>query len=90
MSDKTYVLNGVLPAPVKDGNNITPAGPIQLLFTNGERETALGIAQVWYEKGYKPYLYSKTYDGQFEHLFNYRFKDRGKKIAATKKTKKAA
>lgn len=85
-----YVLNGVLPSAVKDGNYVTPAGPIQSLFTEGEKETALAIAASWYTKGWKPYLFSKTYDGNFAVLFNYAFKDRGKKASATRKAKKLA
>jgi len=77
---KAYILNGQHPIE----------GDIQANFTDNERETALGVAAAWYAKGWKPYLYSKTYDGQFEHLFNYRFKDRGRKASATRAAKRQA
>lgn len=87
---KMYVLNGVLPHAFKSDGVVTPAGPIQALFVDSERETALAIAASWYAKGWKPYLFSKTYDGQFETLYNYRFKDRAAKATATKRAKKLA
>jgi hypothetical protein len=85
-----FVLNGVLPAPVRDDGHVTPAGPIQSLFVENERETALAIAGEWYAKGWKPLLFSKTYNGQFETMFNYKYKDRGAKASATRKAKRLA
>ena len=87
---KLYVLNGVLPNAVRDGSHVTPAGPIQSFFTENEHDTALAIAKVWYGKGYKPVLFSKTYDGQFETLYNYRNYDRAAKAKATKAARKLA
>lgn len=85
-----FVLNGVLPVPVRDEGHVTPAGPIQALFLESERETALAIAARWYAKGWKPVLFSKTYDGNFQTLYHYKFKDRGAKASATRKAKKLA
>lgn len=85
-----FVLNGVLPYSVKDGNHVTAMGLIQALFVESERDTALAIAREWYAKGWKPYLISKTYDGQFDTLYNYRHYDRAAKAKATKLARKAA
>jgi hypothetical protein len=54
-------------------------GDIQSLFTSGERATALAIAKVWLEHGWNPVLFSKTYDGKFQKLFDYRNHKRIKK-----------
>jgi hypothetical protein len=83
-----YVLNGVLPHAINDDGFVTPAGDIQALYT--EREVALDHAKLWYAKGRKPVLFSKTYDGQFEFLYNYKNYDRAAKAKATKAAKKAA
>lgn len=88
------VLNGVLPVAVKDGNHVTPAGPIQSLFPQGERETALAIARDWYAKGWRPVLISKDVDDKgyysFPTLFHYKNYDRAAKATATKKAKRKA
>ncbi len=84
------VLNGVLPSPVRDGSHVTPAGPIQSLFTENETETALAIAKQWYAKGYKPVLFSKTYDGVFVTLYHYKNYDRAAKAKATKAARRKA
>lgn len=44
----------------------------QSLFTHGERATALGVAKEWLRKEWHPFLFSKTYDGKFKVLLNYR------------------
>lgn len=85
-----FVLNGELSTSVRDDWDVTPDGPIQSLFVESERETALAIAASWYAKGWKPVLFSKTYDGQFETLYNYKFKDRGAKASATRRAKRLA
>lgn len=84
---KLYVLNGVLPFAVRDEGHVTAAGPVQQLFTENEYDTALAIAKVWYNKGYKPILFSKTYDGEFETLYDYRDAVKAK---ATKVARKLA
>lgn len=90
MADKLLVLNGVLPVAVRDGSHVTPAGPIQSLFTENEGETALAIARVWYAKGYRPVLFSKTYDGTFETLYHFKNYDRAAKAKATKAARRKA
>lgn len=70
-----FVLDGNLPFAVKDRDDgyVTPAGPIQLLFTPKERQTALAIAADWSAKGWSPILYSKNdVDGTRTVLFNSR------------------
>ena len=54
-------------------------------FTQGEKALALHCAKSWYAKGWMPYLYSKTYRGDFKVWFNYRTV----KVPATKLRKAA-
>jgi len=86
---QTYVLNGVVNAPYKDEDNITPAGPMQSLFLEGEKELALQVARCWYDRGWKPVLTAKTYDGQFDRLYDYRLHDKMAKARAARKKKAA-
>jgi hypothetical protein len=68
--DKLYVLRG---------NN---QGEImEQLFLAGEHNTALAVAKLWLEKGWRPFLYSKTSGGKFKVWMNWRSRAQ-KKIAA--------
>lgn len=60
--DKDFVLRGF--------NDIE--GDLESLFTSNERALALHVAKCWQARGWMPYLLSRTYDGKFQVLFNYR------------------
>jgi hypothetical protein len=47
-------------------------GPMEALFTENERQTALAICRSIFDKGQRPRLISKTHDGEFKTLFDYR------------------
>ena len=36
--------------------------PVELEFTQNERETAIAIAKKWQRKGWHPFLYGKTHN----------------------------
>ena len=50
------VLNGYLSRSFRDDGYVSHPGPVQSLFTPGERQTALEIAAKWEAKGWKPIL----------------------------------
>lgn len=60
--DKDFVLRGFN----------TEEGDLELLFTANERATALHVAKLWQARGWMPFLYSRTYNGIFNVLYNYR------------------
>jgi len=60
--ERLYVLNGEHPKK----------GPQQSLFTHDEHDLALHVARLWFKRGWKPYLFSKTYDGVFKVWFDWR------------------
>lgn len=43
-------------------------GEISQDFTQGERETAIAIGRIWYQRGWRPRLLSKSWDGRFSWL----------------------
>jgi len=51
-------------------------GDLRNEFTVTEKATAMGIAELWNVKGWKPVLYSKTYDGRFHTIYNYKSRQR--------------
>jgi hypothetical protein len=62
---RLYVLKGFKP----NGSN---RGPQEQLFTHNEKATAVAIAKRWHAKGWKPYLFSKTYDGDFKVWYDHK------------------
>ncbi len=50
----------------------------EALFTSGEKATALAVAAAWDARGYKPWLFSKTYDGDFKTLYNWESRAKAK------------
>lgn len=37
-------------------------------FTDGEKETAIAIGKIWFNRGWKPRLLVKSWDGRFTWL----------------------
>ena len=56
-------------------------GELESFFTGNERATALHVAKMWLLKGWMPFLYSRTYNGTFNVLFNYRNAEKKRKAA---------
>jgi hypothetical protein len=56
----------------------------EIYFTENELQLALQVAEKWDERGYKPLLYHRTYDGEFKALYGSFYKESKKK--AVKKT----
>ena len=73
--ERTYVLKGF----------IRGKGEQVQYFTHNEKELAIHCAKRWFTKGWKPYLYSKTYRGDFKVWFDYRTA----KVPAVKQRKAA-
>jgi hypothetical protein len=61
-SERLYVLQGY----------IKGKGDQEQLFLHSEKDLALHVAKAWYARGWKPYLFSKTYDGNFKVWFDFR------------------
>ena len=73
-------LNGCVDCTKDDEGTLIENPEYQLCFTDNEREIALEIANLWLAKGWMPFLFSKTYNGKFQTLLD--FRQRTKKKAA--------
>lgn len=74
-SERLYVLKGFIRG---DDEQVQ-------YFTHNEKDLAIHVAKSWFARGWMPYLFSKTFDGNFKVWFDYRTAKPAKKVAIPKR-----